>query len=78
MTANQVPVYMRGATTEFVTVNPGDFLLGDEDGLVVIPGDCLDEVLIKAEELTQKEVQIRAELAKGLSLAGALAKFGHV
>ena len=78
VTANQIPVYMRGATTDFVAVNPGDFLLGDEDGLVVIPADCMDEVLAKAEELTQKEVQIRAELAKGLSLAGALAKFGHV
>ena len=78
VTANQVPVYMRGATTEFVTVSPGDFLLGDEDGLVAVPSDCLEEVLMKAEELTQKEVRIRAELAKGLSLAGALAKFGHV
>jgi 4-hydroxy-4-methyl-2-oxoglutarate aldolase len=78
VTANQIPVYMRGATTEFVVVNPGDFLLGDEDGIVVIPTDCLEEVLSKAEELTQKEVQIRAELAKGLSLADALAKFGHV
>jgi 4-hydroxy-4-methyl-2-oxoglutarate aldolase len=76
--ANQIPVYMRGATSEFVTVSPGDFLLGDEDGVVVVPMDCLEEVLAKAEELTQKEVQIRAELAKGLTLAEALAKYGHV
>jgi 4-hydroxy-4-methyl-2-oxoglutarate aldolase len=78
VTANQIPVYVRGATTDFVVVNPGDFLLGDEDGIVVVPIDCMEEVLTKAEELTQKEVQIRAELAKGLSLADALAKFGHV
>jgi 4-hydroxy-4-methyl-2-oxoglutarate aldolase len=78
VTAHQIPVYMRGATTDYVSVSPGDFLLGDEDGLVVIPSDCLQEILVKAEELTQKEVQIRAELAKGLSLAGALARFGHV
>ncbi len=78
VTANQIPVYMRGATSEYVTVTPGDFLLGDEDGVVVVPQDCLEEVLAKAEDLTQKEVQIRAELAKGLTLAEALAKYGHV
>jgi 4-hydroxy-4-methyl-2-oxoglutarate aldolase len=78
VTAYQVPVYMCGATSDFVIVNPGDFLLGDEDGLVVIPLGCIEEVLSKAEELTQKEVQIRAEIAKGLSLADALAKYGHV
>jgi hypothetical protein len=38
----------------------------------------MEEALSKAEELAQKEVQIRAELAKGLSLADALVKFGHV
>lgn len=78
VTAHQVPVYMRGATTDYVQVNPGDFLLGDDDGLVSIPVDCLEDVLAKAEELTQKEVEIRAELEKGLSLADALAKYGHV
>jgi len=78
VTAHQIPVYMSGATTDFVVVNPGDFLLGDEDGLLVVPADCIDGVLSKAEELTQMEVQIRAEIAKGLSLADALAKYGHV
>jgi 4-hydroxy-4-methyl-2-oxoglutarate aldolase len=78
VTAHQTPVYMRGATSDFVVVNPGDFLLGDEDGILVIPVDCIDEILPKAEELTQKEVLIRAELAKGLSLADALARYGHV
>jgi regulator of RNase E activity RraA len=78
VTAHQIPVYMRGATTDFVVINPGDFLLGDEDGLLVVPTDCIDDILAKAEELTQKEVQIRSEIAKGLSLADALAKYGHV
>ncbi len=78
VTGHQIPVYLRGATTDFVVINPGDFLLGDEDGLLVIPVDCLDQILAKAEELTQKEAQIRMEIAKGLSLADALAKYGHV
>jgi len=78
VTASQVQVYLRGATTKYVVVNPGDFLLGDEDGMVVVPADCLEAVLAKAEQLTAMEVRIRAELSKGLSLADALAKYGHV
>jgi 4-hydroxy-4-methyl-2-oxoglutarate aldolase len=74
----QVPVEIRGATTKFVTVNPGDFILGDEDGVIVIPAKVLIEVLTRAEGLTAKEVQIRAELSDGLTLADALTKFGHV
>ncbi len=36
------------------------------------------EVLERAEAIGAKEKEIRAELAAGLSLAEALAKFGHV
>ena len=74
----QIPVEIRGATTKFVTVSPGDFILGDEDGVIVIPAAKIIPVLERSEQLTAKEVQIRAELQKGLSLADALAKFGHV
>jgi 4-hydroxy-4-methyl-2-oxoglutarate aldolase len=76
--ASQVAVKMRGATAHYVDVSPGDFILADEDGVIVIPAGILLDVVAKAEELTDKEVQIRAELAAGLSLAEALAKFGHV
>jgi 4-hydroxy-4-methyl-2-oxoglutarate aldolase len=40
----QVPVYLPGATTERVVVRPGDFLLGDEDGLIVVPVEHVDDV----------------------------------
>ncbi|WP_076866002.1 RraA family protein [Bradyrhizobium mercantei] len=74
----QEPVYVRGATSETVVVHPGDLILGDEDGLVVIPQGITAEVLEKAEALTQKEITIRSELAKGLTLKEALKQFGHV
>ncbi len=74
----QVPVYVRGATTDFVEVTPGDFVLADDDGAIVIPGRLVVKVLEKAEALTAQEVEIRREIAGGLSLADALAKFGHV
>ena len=76
--ACQVAVSIRGATSSRVTVQPGDFILGDEDGVLVIPGDVLDKVLVEAERLTEKERLIREELKRGLSLSAALSKYGHV
>jgi regulator of RNase E activity RraA len=76
--ATQVPVYLRGATSSVVEVAPGDFILADEDGAIVIPAGLVLQVLGQAEQLTRTEVAIRAELRNGLSLAQALQKFGHV
>ena len=74
----QCPVSMRGATRPQVTVRPGDFILGDEDGVIVIPVEAVETVLEQAEGLCEKERQIRAELARGMTLAEALSRFGHV
>jgi regulator of RNase E activity RraA len=76
--AAQVDVYLAGATTKRVRVAPGDFILADEDGAIVIPAALVEEVLERSEQMTRKEEDIRAELARGLSLADALEKFGHV
>lgn len=78
VTGWQEPVYLRGATTAWVTVRPGDFVLADEDGGVVVPAPLVEEVLAAAERLTETEVSIRAALHDGLSLAECLARFGHV
>jgi regulator of RNase E activity RraA len=74
----QVPVYLKGATTSRVQVRPGDFILGDEDGAIVIPVEVLQQTLEEAERLTQTEHKIRGELSKGLTLAQALEQYGHV
>jgi regulator of RNase E activity RraA len=76
--ASQIPVYLAGATTRLVKINPGDFVLADEDGAIVIPEALIEPVLVESERLTATEVDIRRELSAGLSLADALAKFGHV
>lgn len=78
VTDSQVPVYLRGATTTYVKVRPGDFILADEDGAIVILVEVVEQVLAEAEKLTQIERQIRVELAKGLTLAQALEQYGHV
>jgi 4-hydroxy-4-methyl-2-oxoglutarate aldolase len=76
--AAQVPVAVPGATVKQVTIAPGDFILADEDGALVIPASLVDQVLEDAEKLTRIEVAIRSELSAGLTLAEALKKYGHV
>jgi 4-hydroxy-4-methyl-2-oxoglutarate aldolase len=73
-----VPVQMPGATVPKVEVAPGDFVLADKDGAIVVPAAVAEQVLERAEELGAREAQIRTELGAGLSLSEALAKFGHV
>ena len=73
-----VPAPMPGATVAEVQVTPGDLVLADSDGVIVVPAAVAEQVLERAEELQGREVQIRSELGAGLSLSDALAKFGHV
>jgi 4-hydroxy-4-methyl-2-oxoglutarate aldolase len=74
----QQNVYLRGATAKWVLVSPGDFILADEDGAIVIPQAVVSETLGRAEQLTEQETKLRLELRNGLGLEQALAKFGHV
>jgi regulator of RNase E activity RraA len=76
--ACQVPVYMRGHDGGNVIVRPGDFILADEDGAIVIPVEHVESVLLESERLTAIEKNIRKEIASGLTLAEALKKYGHV
>jgi 4-hydroxy-4-methyl-2-oxoglutarate aldolase len=78
VTGCQDAVWVRGATSRRVRVEPGDFILADEDGAIAIPGSLVERVLTEAERLTMNEARIREELAQGLTLGEALAKFGHV
>jgi 4-hydroxy-4-methyl-2-oxoglutarate aldolase len=78
VTAWQQPVYLPGATARRVSVRPGDFVLADVDGAIVVPAEIAEAVLLAAEKLTAKETKIRRELAAGATLAQVLKKYGHV
>jgi len=50
-----------------VVVKPGDLVLGDDDGLVIVDRAEIEAVLKAARERAAKEVNKRSELAKGVS-----------
>ena len=60
-----------------VHVNPNDVLIGDADGVVVIPQERVDEVLKIGKEIEAAEDNIRAEIAKGSRLDAAREKFKY-
>ncbi|WCB92277.1 4-carboxy-4-hydroxy-2-oxoadipate aldolase [Baekduia alba] len=76
--AYATPVSMPGATRPAVAVAPGDFVLADADGAIVVPADVVTTVLERAEEMGRREAEIRAQLAGGMTLGAALERFGHV
>lgn len=59
-----------------VIVNPGDFVFGDHDGVIVIPGAMVKEVLALAHEKVTRENHSRAELQKGAYLRDVFNKYG--
>jgi 4-hydroxy-4-methyl-2-oxoglutarate aldolase len=78
VTGWQVPVTMPGATSRHVTVTPGDFMLGDADGVVVVPAALAATVLEQAEAITARERAIRGEVDSGASLGVILGRYGRV
>ena len=57
-----VPVTVGG-----VVVNPGDVVVGDADGLVIVPADEVETALVLSEERERKEDLMRARIRAGES-----------
>ena len=60
--AYQVPIEIRG-----VRVQPGDYIFGDIDGVVVIPQEIADEVIAKCLDKIEKENYVREQILAGRS-----------
>ncbi len=68
----RIPVQCGG-----LVVNPGDWVVGDDDGVTVVPAPQLETALSAAERLCEVEEQITAEVLQGRDL-GALLHYGEV
>lgn len=58
-----------------VPVKPGDFIVGDCDGVVVVPRDLVVEVLLEAEQVVADENEVRRRVRAGESVAGLYMQF---
>lgn len=74
----QVPVRMRGAIEEWVTVAPGDNVVADDDGVIVVPEQLLEEVSRRVAKWSSTESIARQEILRGMRLLDALEKYGHL
>jgi regulator of RNase E activity RraA len=59
-----------------VRAQRGDLILGDEDGVVIIPREIAPETLRLAAEKVSGENVARADLAKGVSMGEVFRKYG--
>lgn len=60
-----------------VQVRPGDVVMCDRSGVVIVPWEHVDEVLEKAEELYDKEEAMLAEILASGDLLGTDDKFDY-
>ena len=58
-----------------VRVCPGDYIVGDEDGVVCVPREYWKETLANANAIREKETFIAKEIQQGRSLAEAVAQW---
>lgn len=71
--ARNIPVECAG-----ITVRPGDILVADEDGVVVVPQERAEEVLKKAQEIDARENGMFPFIRQFKSLTKAIEKFNRI
>jgi regulator of RNase E activity RraA len=71
--ASQVPVEVGG-----IIVHPGDLIVADIDGVVVVPKDKAAEVLAMAQEIDARELEQAKLIVAEKSLRKGLAKYGRI
>ncbi|CAN7616194.1 dimethylmenaquinone methyltransferase [Bosea sp. LjRoot9] len=65
--AVNIPIVVAG-----VTVNPGDLVVGDADGVIVIPPGHIETAIVNAEARMAKEAGLKRRLDEGLNMYDAM------
>ncbi|MGA0555151.1 RraA family protein [Larkinella sp. VNQ87] len=72
----QIPIFVKGMSG-LLQVNPGDYIFGDNDGVVVVPQELTIPVLELAEEWFASESQSRKAMATGRDPFDVYKEFGR-
>ena len=67
-----VPIAVGG-----VAIRPGDLVLGDRDGVLIVPQEIAEEVITKAEEVVHTENLVRKAILDGMLPLNAYNKYGR-
>jgi 4-hydroxy-4-methyl-2-oxoglutarate aldolase len=73
MAAKQIPVVIGD-----VQIVPGDIVVADFDGIVIIPRADAERVLLEASSIDDAEALVRQETAAGVAPTAAFDKHGHI
>jgi regulator of RNase E activity RraA len=71
-----VTAWREPAVVGGLTVRPGDLVVADADGAVVVPARLADEAVGRALDKVSKENRVREALAEGSTLRSAYDRFG--
>ena len=57
-----------------MNVNPGDIIVGDENGVVVLPSDHIDEIIENAKKKQKMVDKVRQEILEGKYISGNISE----
>ena len=72
LVAYNVPIAVGG-----VAVRPGDLVLGDRDGVLIVPQEIAEDVITKAEAVVHTEDLVRKAILQGMLPLDAYYKYGR-
>jgi regulator of RNase E activity RraA len=58
-----------------VTISSGDYLIGDRDGIVIIPAAVSEETVSKTEQVMSTESEMREAILSGMDPEEAYLKY---
>lgn len=74
MVGVEVPVKLNSTEAD-ITINPGDYIIADSNGVVVLPKEKAELVLEAMAQKVAADTRVAEELKKGMSFTEACKKF---
>jgi regulator of RNase E activity RraA len=72
LTARNVRVHLAGQAVE-----PGDFIRGDQNGVIVVPAARIDEVVVLCQSIEAMEADVLSDVMAGIPLREARQRRGY-
>ena len=61
-----------------IEISPGDIVIAEFDGVLIVPREHAETVLLKSEEIAGIELLVRTDMRNGFSPLEGLARHGHI